>query len=130
MDYPSQQRLKIWAEAEVYDASEKADLANELTPANYKARIERVILFRIRAYDWNCPQHITPRYTLNQIGSEIARLNPEVVKSAFGDLHQAGLINTDKSIFATMTSAQGLQLLGGRVSDLGNRFIHFCMVPK
>ena len=63
------------------DASDTAELANELTPANYKARIERVILFRIRAYDWNCPQHITPRYTLNQIGTEIARLNPEVLKS-------------------------------------------------
>ncbi len=81
MDYPSKQRLKIWAEAEVHDASDKADLANELTPANYKASIERVILFRIRAYDWNCPQHITPRYTLDQIGSEIAKLNPEILKS-------------------------------------------------
>jgi len=54
----------------------------------------------------------------------------EVIKSTFGDLHQGGLINTDKSIFATMTSAQGLQLLGNRVSDLGRRFIEFCMVPR
>lgn len=53
-----------------------------------------------------------------------------VIKSAFGDLHQGGLVNTDKSIFATITSAQGVQLLGGRVSDLGRRFIDFCSVTR
>ena len=50
----------------------------------------------------------------------------DVIKAAFGDLHRAGLINTDASIFSTMTSAQGLQLLGGRVSDLGASFVEFC----
>jgi hypothetical protein len=53
----------------------------------------------------------------------------EVIKSAFGDLYQAGLINTDKTIFASMTSSQGLSLLGDRVSELGKRFISFCTVP-
>lgn len=52
----------------------------------------------------------------------------EVIKMAFGDLYQNGLINTDKSIFHTMTSGQGLQLLGNRVSDLGNKFIRFCTI--
>jgi hypothetical protein len=53
----------------------------------------------------------------------------EVIKSAFGDLYQAGFINTDKAIFATMTSSQGLDLLAGRVSTLGKRFITFCTTP-
>jgi hypothetical protein len=53
----------------------------------------------------------------------------EIIKGAFGDLHQAGLINTDRSIFSTMTSAQGLHLLGDRVSDLGKRFAEFCKSP-
>jgi len=53
----------------------------------------------------------------------------DAIKNAFGDLHQAGLINTDKSIFATMTSSQGLSLLGDRVSPLGKRFISFCTTP-
>ena len=54
----------------------------------------------------------------------------EVIKSAFGDLHQYGFINTDKTIFATMTSGQGLHLLGNRVSQLGKRFVAFCTRPK
>jgi len=53
----------------------------------------------------------------------------EVIKSAFDDLYRAGLINTDKTIFAIMTSSQGLNLLGDRVSELGKRFISFCTVP-
>lgn len=53
----------------------------------------------------------------------------DVIKSVFGDLHQYGLITTDKSIFGTMTSAQGLHLLGNRVSELGRNFISFCTMP-
>lgn len=81
LDYPTQQRLKIWAEAEIRDASDELDLVKQLTQANYKAHVERVILLHIRGYDWNCPQHITPRYTLAQIASEAGHLNPEIIKS-------------------------------------------------
>lgn len=62
-------------------------------------------------------------------------LMPEVdamiVESAFSDLFQLGLINTDKTIFHTMTSGSGLQLVGDgrRVHDLGRRFIEFCISP-
>lgn len=59
----------------------------------------------------------------------IPGVNLAVIESAFGDLYQYGLINTDKSIFHTMTSGQGLHLLGNRVSDLGKRFIRFCISP-
>ena len=54
----------------------------------------------------------------------------EVLKSAFGELFRNGLTNTDQTIFGTITSGQGLDLLRGRVTDLGNRFIGFCMVQK
>lgn len=54
----------------------------------------------------------------------------DVIKSAFADLHSYGLINTDRSIFGTMTAGQGLTLLRGRVTELGNSFIMFCSVPK
>jgi hypothetical protein len=60
----------------------------------------------------------------------ISGVQLEVIKSAFGDLYQAGFINTDKAIFATMTSSQGLDLLAGRVSALGKRFIAFCTTPR
>lgn len=54
----------------------------------------------------------------------------DVIRSAFGDLHRLGLTNTDQSIFSTMTSAQGLQLLGGRISPFGTRFIQFISTTK
>jgi hypothetical protein len=56
-------------------------------------------------------------------------IDTELVQSAFGDLYQTGLISTDKTIFGTMTSAQGLQLLGNRLTPLGHRFIEFLRPP-
>ncbi len=54
----------------------------------------------------------------------------EVIRSAFGELHRYGFTNTTESIFGTMTAGQGLDLLKGRVTELGNRFIRFCTSPK
>ncbi len=58
-------------------------------------------------------------------------LETMIVESAFGDLYQLGLIGTDKSIFHTIVSGSGLQLVGNghRVKDLGRRFIEFCLSP-
>jgi hypothetical protein len=67
MDYPSQQRLKIWAEAKIIEANQNAQLLQQLEMPDYKARIERLIILTVHAYDWNCPQHITPRYTAEEI---------------------------------------------------------------
>ena len=64
MDYPNRRRLKILGHMSVDDAASvrAADLANVKLPA-YKARIERVVFIDVAAFDWNCPQHITQRYT-------------------------------------------------------------------
>jgi predicted pyridoxine 5'-phosphate oxidase superfamily flavin-nucleotide-binding protein len=67
MDYPSQRRLKIWVESTVIEANEDEKLLKKLQVEGYKARIERIVIFKIQAYDWNCPQHITPRYTMEEI---------------------------------------------------------------
>ncbi len=56
-------------------------------------------------------------------------LNISIIESAFGDLFQLGLINTDKSVFQTMTSASGLRLVGDRAGELGRIFIDFCQSP-
>lgn len=53
----------------------------------------------------------------------------EVIKSAFENLHQYGLTNTGRSMFGTMTSGQGLDLLGNRVTGLGIKFMDFCLPP-
>ena len=56
-------------------------------------------------------------------------IDAKIVESAFGDLYQMDLISTDKGIFHTMTSGQGLRLLGDRVTPLGRRFIEFIRPP-
>jgi len=85
MDYPSQQRLKIWAESEVIYVEDDSELLKDLEVSAYNAHVERLIIFKIQAYDWNCPQHITPRYTAEEISSEIANLNPDILKSCCPD---------------------------------------------
>lgn len=67
MDYPARQRLKIWAEATIMEADQDAALLHRLEMPDYKARIERLVILDVKAYDWNCPQHITPRYTIDEI---------------------------------------------------------------
>lgn len=67
MDYPNRARLKVYAQAEVVELGERPELESSLLTDGYKAKPERIILYRIEAFDWNCPQHITPRYTEEQI---------------------------------------------------------------
>jgi predicted pyridoxine 5'-phosphate oxidase superfamily flavin-nucleotide-binding protein len=67
MDYAKQQRLKIWAEADVLDPMEHPELAEQVVLVDYEAKVERIIVFKVHAFDWNCPQHITPRYTQEEV---------------------------------------------------------------
>lgn len=63
MDYPGRKRLKLLATTEVFDAADRPDLVEEVRDADYKAVVERVVLFKLVAFDWNCPAHISPRMT-------------------------------------------------------------------
>ncbi|SEM41054.1 hypothetical protein SAMN04488505_104316 [Chitinophaga rupis] len=72
LSYPMRARLKIYAEAEIVEINENPVLFDQLKPEDYKFRPERIMLFHIKAYDWNCSQHITPRYTIAEIESIIA----------------------------------------------------------
>jgi predicted pyridoxine 5'-phosphate oxidase superfamily flavin-nucleotide-binding protein len=63
MDYANQRRLKVMARAEVVDAAARPELAEQLRDPTYPVRVERAVLLHVVAFDWNCPQHITPRYT-------------------------------------------------------------------
>ena len=69
MDYPSRNRLKIWAETETVEAAAAPELVEALEVPGYRAVVERAVVCRVQAFDWNCPQHITPRYTLDEIGA-------------------------------------------------------------
>ncbi len=67
VSYPQRARLKLYAKAKIVDLDENKDLYDLLKPEDYKFRPERMMVFEIQAYDWNCPQHITPRYSTEEI---------------------------------------------------------------
>ncbi|MFZ1716740.1 MAG: pyridoxamine 5'-phosphate oxidase family protein [Saprospiraceae bacterium] len=67
VDYPARARLKILARAEVVELMDDPSLYELLDPGDYTFKPERMMVFHVEAYDWNCPQHITPRYTVQEI---------------------------------------------------------------
>jgi hypothetical protein len=71
MDYPNRRRLKIFAHAEVKTLADNPELAQALATPGYKALPERALLFHLDAFDWNCPQHITPRFTEEEVAEAI-----------------------------------------------------------
>ncbi|MBB6109474.1 pyridoxamine 5'-phosphate oxidase family protein [Mucilaginibacter lappiensis] len=70
LDQAARTRLKIFAEATIPPIEGNSELYDKLNLEDYKFKAERIILFKVKAYDWNCPQHITPRYTLEEIQDE------------------------------------------------------------
>ena len=67
VDYPNKKRLKIYAKAEIVEIKDDPALHKLLDLENYKFRPERMMVLHVEAYDWNCPQHITPRFTAEEI---------------------------------------------------------------
>jgi predicted pyridoxine 5'-phosphate oxidase superfamily flavin-nucleotide-binding protein len=70
MDYAHRRRVKIWAEARVVD--DDPALLTALMPSGYKARPEQVILFRVVAWDTNCPQHIPQKFDAADVAAALA----------------------------------------------------------
>jgi predicted pyridoxine 5'-phosphate oxidase superfamily flavin-nucleotide-binding protein len=70
MDYPNRARLKLYGRVRILDPGD-AVTTERLTLPDYQARVERGILIAVAAFDWNCPQHITPRYTLHEMNNVI-----------------------------------------------------------
>ena len=79
MDYPNQTRLKLLGRAR-FVASDETAMLEKLAPADYKARVERGLLITVEAFDWNCPQHITPRFTAEQVEDAITPLRARIAK--------------------------------------------------
>jgi predicted pyridoxine 5'-phosphate oxidase superfamily flavin-nucleotide-binding protein len=67
IDYPNQARLKIIGHASLVEPGEQPELEAVVMAADYPAKVERIFKIAVVAYDWNCSQHITPRYTLPEI---------------------------------------------------------------
>lgn len=74
MDYASRRRLKLWARAEILHHEDAPEVLERLQLPDYRARVERAVVLRVEATDWNCPQHITPRFTEADIDAAVAPL--------------------------------------------------------
>ena len=83
MDYAARRRLKILGTARVLDlrnGPEAAALGRQLTIAGYDARVERAVTVQVHGYDWDCPQHITPRWTAADLAPVLTPLQDEVAQ--------------------------------------------------
>jgi predicted pyridoxine 5'-phosphate oxidase superfamily flavin-nucleotide-binding protein len=72
VDYPARTRLKILGRAEIFEGDAAREWIERLRQPSGKDVIERAYVIRVEAFDWNCPQHITPRFTEEQIGEGLA----------------------------------------------------------
>lgn len=79
VDYPARTRLKIFAKATIIALKDDPALYESLDLEGYKFKPERMMVFQVEAYDWNCPRHITPRYTVEDM-QEIYASQLEYIK--------------------------------------------------
>lgn len=71
MDYPNRRRVKIWGRAELIEGDDQ--LLERVRDPDYRAKLERVLVFHVHAWDINCHQHITERYTVEDIAAGVTR---------------------------------------------------------
>jgi predicted pyridoxine 5'-phosphate oxidase superfamily flavin-nucleotide-binding protein len=78
MDYANRARLKIYARSEVRDLTADPDLAKSLIMPGYKAKAERALVFHLEAFDWNCSQHITRRFSASDVEAAASALRQRI----------------------------------------------------
>lgn len=78
MDYPNRLRLKLWGTVSIVHETDEPEIIASLEVPSYRARVERGILIHIEAIEWNCPQHITPRYSQAEVDGLISPLIEEI----------------------------------------------------
>ena len=80
MDYVRRARLKLLGRMRAVALDEAPELAATLVDEPYGATVERGFLITVEAFDWNCPQHITPRYTQREVDEIVAPLQQRVAE--------------------------------------------------
>ena len=84
MDYPHRRRLKIFGHMKMV-AGANRELVARLSVENYPGGIEQAVLIKVAAFDWNCPQHITPRYTKAEHDAMMALERDQFFPSRLGN---------------------------------------------
>lgn len=72
LDQAAKARLKMFADVDIRSLSDSPDLTDKLDLGDYANKPARIMLFKIKGFDWNCPQHITPRYTQEEVQAVFA----------------------------------------------------------
>jgi predicted pyridoxine 5'-phosphate oxidase superfamily flavin-nucleotide-binding protein len=78
IDYPNKTRIKIWGTAAVVENDE--ELLASLSDLSYRGKVERSLIFTVTAWDINCPQHIEPRFTKEQLAPITDSLNMRITE--------------------------------------------------
>ena len=79
MDYVNQTRLKILGQVRLYEPDD-SKLFEQLRLPGYRARVERGMVITVEGFDWNCPQHITPRFTETQVTAVVTPLKDKIAE--------------------------------------------------
>ncbi|MDZ4840885.1 MAG: pyridoxamine 5'-phosphate oxidase family protein [Hyphomicrobium aestuarii] len=80
MDYVRRARLKLLGRVRAIDLAEAPELSAALVDQDYGAKIERGLIIDVEAIDWNCPQHITPRFTTAELTPTIEALKARIAE--------------------------------------------------
>ena len=80
MDYARRARLKIYVHVEIVSLDADPALTDRVTVAGYKAKLERIFRLRLVTFDWNCSQHITPRFTEHEIAEAVRPLRDRLAQ--------------------------------------------------
>lgn len=78
LDYAHQRRLKIFGHARVVTVAEDPALVKSFADPDYSAEVERAVLVTVEAFDWNCQQHITPRFSAAELEPHLAPLRRQL----------------------------------------------------
>ena len=80
MDYPNRRRLKILGRARFVDTNVDPGLVAGLHDGSYRAVPERAVVISVEAWDWNCPQHIPQRLTLEELDEQLGPVREEMAR--------------------------------------------------
>jgi len=80
MDYKNRERLKILGHARVEDARLHSELVAQVSDANIRSSVERLVFIDVVSFDWNCPKYITPRYSVAEVEELAGPLRARIVE--------------------------------------------------
>ena len=80
MDYANRARLKIYVRVDTLALDADPALTALVTVPGYKAKLERIFVLHLERFDWNCPQHITPRFTKQEVDEAVAPLRERLAQ--------------------------------------------------